>query len=252
MNLKNLENKVILITGSAKRIGREIALFLAQYSPKLILHYNTSYKEISEVLDIVHHYNKDSYSIQCNFLDERQVHQFFKKVQEEKVDILINSASIFPKYDQWELFDPHIANQIFNVNVIIPLMLIKNCFNNTQSGIVINFIDASVERNFFDHFVYRLSKVSLLHATKILAKKLAPNVRVNGISPGAILPPAQLNKDNIIEEDLNQNEFYQRKLNSIPLKIAGDPLYILQAVQFIIENDFLTGCIISIDGGEFL
>ncbi len=252
MKLNDLKDKVILITGSAKRIGREISVFLSQYSPKLILHYYKSHKEVSELLSIVKQYNQNSYSIQCDFSDKNQVEQFIKKIREEKIDILINNASIFPKHDKWELFDSSLANQIFYVNVIVPLLLIKNCFDAPRSGIVINFIDASIEKYFSDHFVYRLSKVSLKHATKILAKELAPYVRVNGISPGAILPPAQLNKDNIIEEDLNKNEFYQKTLNSIPLKIHGDPFYIIQGIQFILENDFLTGCVIPIDGGEFL
>lgn len=252
MNLKELENKTILITGSAKRIGKEIALGLSKYNPKLILHYRNSNQEILEVLEKVKKFNKNSYIIQCDFSNQLQVQNFIEKIKTEKIDIFINSASIFPKNDTWENFDINLIYKIFNVNLIVPSFIIRNCFDKSRKGIVINLIDASLKHTSTGHFFYRLSKYSLEKMTIMLAKELAPNIRVNGISPGAILPPAQLLENDIIEENQNEEEFYQNKLKSIPLKISGNPKYILETVEFIIQNDFLTGCIISVDGGEYL
>lgn len=252
MNLKELENKTILITGSAKRIGREIALGLSKYNPKLILHYRNSNQEILEVLEKVKEFNKNSYIIQCDFSNQIQVQNFLEILKTEKIDIFINSASIFPKNDTWENFDINLIHKIFDVNLIVPSLIIKNSFDKTRKGLIINLIDASLKHTLTGHFFYRLSKYSLEKMTMMLAKELAPNIRVNGISPGAILPPAQLSENDIIEENKNSEEFYQSKLNSIPLKISGNPNYILQTVEFIIQNDFLNGCIIPVDGGEYL
>ncbi|MFN3604540.1 MAG: SDR family oxidoreductase [Leptonema sp. (in: bacteria)] len=252
MELSDLKNKTILITGSAKRIGREIAIALAEYSPKLILHYRNSEKEILELLETVKKYNNDSYKIQCDFFKEDQIQNFIKHIEKEKIDILINSASVFPLNDNWENFHMAFFNKIIKVNLFIPLLLIKKCFESSDSGIVINFIDASLNLNSPNHFVYQLSKYSLEKATKILAKKLAPKIRINGIAPGAILPPAQLAEDNTIQEMYDYDEFFKKKLNSIPLRIPGNPTYIIKTIKFIIENDFLTGAIIPVDGGEYL
>ncbi len=89
----------------------------------------------------------------------------------------------------------------------------------------------------------------------MLALELAPDVRVNAISPGAILPPAQINKYGIIEEKNNikeVHEFYEKSLKKIPLKLKGDTKYIVHAVKFLIENDFITGVNLKIDGGEYI
>ncbi len=255
MDLEHLANKTILITGSAKRIARDIVLELAKYQPRFILHYRESYKEILTLYETIQVYNKNSYFIKADFSNEQERNEFFQKINNENIDIVINSASIFPTYDNWNEFQYELYQKIFDVNLFTPLNLIKIIFKNQKKGLVINFLDASLKYNYTDHFLYRLSKICLERATYMLAKELAPNVRVNAISPGAILPPAQLNQNGVIEEKKTQEEienFYKLSTEKIPLRIPGNTKYIIEAIKFLIQNDFLTGVNISVDGGEFI
>ncbi len=255
MNLKDLHNKTILITGSAKRIAREIVIDLSQYKPRFILHYRNAQNEVEELLNEIKTFCMDSYYIKADFSVREERENFIKRISYENIDIVINSASIFPKMDTWENFDYDLFQKIFDVNLYTPASIIKHVFPKGKKGIVINFLDASLDFNFTDHFIYRLSKVSLEKLTYMLAKELAPDVRVNAISPGAILPPAQLNEYDQIEEKKEKEEvinFYEKSKQKIPLRIPGNPQYIIQAVHFLIENDFLTGINIPVDGGEFI
>lgn len=255
MDFQDLSNKTILITGSAKRIARDIVLELAKFKPRFILHYRESYNDILTLYESIKVFNKNSYYLKADFSKEEERNEFFEIINKENIDILINSASIFPKFDEWSAFNYKLYQQIFDVNFFTPINLIKIIFKNNKKGLVINFLDASLKLNNTDHFIYRLSKISLEKATYMLAKELAPNVRVNAISPGAILPPAQLNQEGIIEEKKTIEEvekFYINSKQKIPLNIPGNTTYIIEAVKFIIQNDFLTGVNISIDGGEFI
>lgn len=254
MDLQDLYNKTILITGSAKRIARDIVLELAKYKPRFILHYRESYNDILTLYESIKVFNENSFYLKADFSKEQERDEFFEKINKENIDIVINSASIFPKFDEWNEFNYKLYQQIFDVNFFTPINLIKIIFKNNKKGLVINFLDASLKMNYTDHFIYRLSKISLEKATYMLAKELAPYVRVNAISPGAILPPAQLNQEGIIEEKTLEEfeKFYINSKQKIPLKISGNTKYIIEAVKFIIQNDFLTGVNISIDGGEFI
>ncbi len=255
MNLNDLKEHTIFITGSAKRIGRQIALSLAEYKPRLILHYHRSEKEIEELLEIVQQYNISSFKIQCDLTNYDAVKDLVKKLKSEKISILINNASIFPNFDFFENYSLEQSQQIFFINLIIPLYLIRELIDLSRKGLVINFIDASLQQIRPDHFTYRLSKYALLMATKILAKELSPNIRVNGISPGAILPPLQIDENNNVITISNNEEiekFYKNSIERNPLKIQGDIQYIIQTLRYIIENDFLNGVIIPVDGGQYI
>jgi len=255
MNLEDLHNKTILITGSARRIAREIVFELTKYKPRFILHYRNAIKEVEELLNEIKTFCSDSYYIKADFSVRQERDDFIKRISQENIDIVINSASVFPKMDTWNNFDYELFQKVFDVNLYTPASIIKHVFPKGKKGIVINFLDASLDFNFTDHFIYRLSKISFEKLTYMLAKELAPDVRVNAISPGAILPPAQLNEYDQIEEKKEKEEiinFYEKSKQKIPLKISGDPKYIIHAVRFLIENDFLTGVNIPVDGGEFI
>lgn len=255
MELIDLSSKTILITGSAKRIAKDIVLELAKYQPRFILHYRESYDDVLKLYETIKTYNQNSFYIKADFSIEKERFEFFEKIRSEHIDIVINSASIFPNYDQWDQFNYDLFQKIFDVNFFTPLNIIKILFSNKRKGLVINFLDASLKFNYTDHFLYRLSKICLERATYMLAKELAPQVRVNAISPGAILPPAQINQYGRIEEKTSKEEvenFYQKSLEKIPLNIRGNTKYIIGAVKFLIENEFITGINISVDGGEYI
>ena len=135
-----------------------------------------------------------------------------------------------------ELYDKEMT-----INFKIPYLLTKAFAKVYAKGNIINFVDTKVEKNKTVHLDYILSKKLLKDFTKISAVELAPNIRVNGIGPGLILPPP--GKDESYLWDLAKN---------IPLKTIGNLEEILKAVQFILDSQFFTGQILYIDGGEHL
>lgn len=252
MQLEELKGKTILVTGSAKRIARSLVLGLMEYSPRFILHYRNSRNEVEDLLSLVRKYAKDSYAIRADFSREEDREALFSHVERESIDILINSASIFPDFDDWSHFTYENYRLIFDVNFFTPGYLIKKAFSVTGRGLVINFLDAGLKKNKTNDILYRISKVSLEKLTYILALELAPDIRVNAIAPGAILPPAKLDREGNIIEKMSKEEFLEKYSKRIPLGKTGDVSYILSAVKFLIENDFVTGAVIPVDGGENL
>lgn len=230
-----------MITGSADRIGKAIAFRLADMGYNLILHYNQS-KEKADQLKI----ELTNLGVQCETLpiDFTQTHDFnsiIKNLFENyNIKILINNASDFIPSDfideGSELLYHH-----FRINFESAYLLTKSFAKFADSGIIINILDTKTEKNDTTHLDYVLSKKLLKEFTLISAFKLAPNFRVNAIAPGLILPPR--------DKDLNYLFELSKK---VPLQTIGDLTQIQNAVEFIIKNNFITGQIIYINGGEHL
>lgn len=233
-----------LVTGSADRIGKAVAVHLASQNYNLALHYNSSAEKAQKLkYEIETLYSDVKVELlQINFLDDNNFDQIFEDLNKREIiiEILINCASDFiPSNFQdegSELYDKEMS-----INFKVPYLLTKAFAKVYRKGNVINFVDTKVEKNKTVHLDYILSKKLLKDFTKISAVELAPNIRVNGIGPGLILPPP--GKDESYLLDLAKN---------IPLKTIGNLEEILKAVQFILDSQFFTGQILYIDGGEHL
>lgn len=233
-----------LVTGSAQRIGKAVAIHLAKKGYNLVLHYNSSKdkaQKLKEELESIYSHLKVEL-LQINFLDENNFDQIFKELKKKKItiEVLVNCASDFIpsdfKEEGSELLDKEMA-----INFKNPYLLTKAFANVFGYGNIINFVDTKVAKNSTVHLDYILSKKLLKDFTKISAVELAPNIRVNGIAPGLILPPE------------GQDESYLLNLaKNIPLKTIGNLEEILKAVEFILDSKFFTGQILYIDGGEHL
>ena len=232
-----------LITGGSDRIGKAVAIHLAKQGYHLVLHYNSA-KEKAENLQmhIESTYKVKVELLQNNFLKENDFDRIFEDFKRKSIaiEVLVNCASDFipSSFNERgsELFDKEMT-----INLKIPYLLTKAFARVFGKGNIINFVDTKVAKNKTVHLDYILSKKLLKDFTKISAVELAPNIRVNAIAPGLILPPE------------GKDESYLLNLaKDIPLKTIGNLDEILKAFQFILDSYFFTGQILYIDGGEHL
>ena len=237
--------KVAIITGASRGIGREIAKTLARKGIKIIANYNKSEKESKELKEEL---RKEGYEIEIFKADvskKEQCEELVKYTLEKykKIDILINNAGI-DKYQLITEVTQEDWNEIINTNLYSAFCMCQEVLPNmihNKKGCIINIssiwgiVGASTE------VVYSISKAGMDGLTKALAKEVGPsNIRVNSIAPGYI--ETDINKDVTQEE---KNEI----LNTIPLEKIGEPTDIAKCVNWLIEDNYTTGQIISINGG---
>ena len=242
-------NNTALITGASKRIGKEMAFFLAKKNYNLVLHYNNSKQEALNLqAEITNNYAVKCNLVQFDLLNLQQVEEAKQIFVDFSINLLINNSSIFFKSkflntQQWHQFADN-----FNVHLASPLILAKHfaCYclqKKLPQAQIINMLDKNIVRYDTSHFFYLLSKKCLAEATKMLALELAPNIRVNGIAPGFIL--SSVGESNPLAEQ-------EKIAKIIPLKHIGNPNNITSALGFLLENQFVTGQIIFVDGGASL
>lgn len=184
--------KAALITGGAERIGKEIALTLADLGYNIALHYNSSQDKALQTKEEIKHKKVNCEIFRANFSDEGEISKMFKEVLKQfDISLLINSASIF---SESSLTDNNFSNfdKFFNINFKAPYMLTKlfaNYYlsselptNAKESGIIINILDTKIAKNKSLSFDYLLSKKALKEFTKMSAVALSPKIRVNGIA----------------------------------------------------------------------
>ena len=242
------KNKTVLITGGAKRIGLSICRYLHESGYNLIITYNKSSKEAKALKKELNKSRPISSDIiKMNFTGSTNFTQFYNKSIKlfGRVDVLINNASKFYP-TKIEMVNDKKWQDIIDTNLKTPLFLSKVFKNELKKrkGSIINIIDIHADPPLKDHIIYNISKAGLLTLTKSLAKDLAPHIRVNGVSPGAIMWPKQ---------DLSNVKKQKEILSRIPLKRAGGPMDIAKAVFFLIEHsNYITGQNIDVDGGRKL
>jgi len=237
-------NQTALITGASKRVGKAIAEHLAEKGWNIAIHFNTSEKP-AEVLvnELSAKFPEQKFqSFKTNLSDIDQVITLIPKVLAAfgEIQLLVNNASVFdPGY--LKLTQPDLFDEQINVNLKAPFFLIRDFANLCKTGNIINFVDTRVTSNKSNFAAYSLSKKGLWDFTQMAALELAPDIRVNAIAPGVTLAPEE--KDDNYLENLAQN---------IPMKKPGGLEPIIQSVDFILENNHLTGQLIFADGGENL
>ena len=233
-----------LVTGSAQRIGKAVAIHLAKNDYNLVLHYNSSKDKAQKLKEEIESiYNDIKVELlQINFLGNNDFDHIFEQLKKKKItiEVLVNCASDFIPSDFKEE-GSELLDKEMSINFKSPYLLTKAFARVFGKGNIINFVDTKAAKNSTVHLDYILSKKLLKDFTKISAVELAPNIRVNGIAPGLILPPE--GKDESYLLNLAQH---------IPLKTIGNLEEILKAVQFILDSKFFTGQILYIDGGEHL
>ena len=240
-------NKKILITGAAKRIGKEIALSFFNKGWDIVIHYNGSKVEAEALASKMNSERSNSAMlIQANLDDANEVEKLAEKILSKNgtINALINNASTFYP-TPIGTFSEENWNALMGSNLKAPLFLIQLLHKELEKnkGFIINVTDINVDKALINHSIYLAAKSGLQTITKALAKELAPYIRVNAIAPGAILEPPNTEwtpeqKNNII--------------NAVPMKRMGTEKDIVDAAIYLSEAEYVTGQILNIDGGKSL
>jgi NAD(P)-dependent dehydrogenase (short-subunit alcohol dehydrogenase family) len=229
-----------LVTGGAIRLGKAIAIDLAKYGFDIAIHYNSSTTEAMKTSEEIKNYGVDCDVFQFDLIQQKGFDTLIQKVLDKfpHLNLLINNASIYEQKNILATEESTFEQQIA-VNLKAPFFLSKYYAQFCGKGNIINIIDNKVAFNQYAYAAYLLSKKSLAEFTKMAALEFAPNIRVNGISPGVILPAFT-----------RSQEYLEWRKQAIPLKMKGETSNITQGIISILENDFITGQILTIDGGE--
>ncbi len=247
-NSKQANNKAVaLITGAARRIGAEIATTLHKAGYTVMIHYQHSQAEAENLAGRLNNHRKASAFIYCSDLTTRQgCEQLIEETMSiaGKLDALVNNASQFYPTAVDEVTDTQ-WQHIFTTNLKAPFTLAQKAAKTLKQscGSIVNITDIHGVKPLEGFSVYSMSKAGLISMTHSLAKELAPDIRVNAVSPGAILWPQKA-------PDMSGNQ--QEILSKIPLQRLGSTKDIAQTVLFLLQNEYITGQIINVDGGRSL
>ena len=245
----SLQNKIVLITGGAKRVGASICRLLHANGANLMIHYRSSVNEARALQAELNLQRPNSVAIiQADLLNLSVLPSLVQETIKHfgKLDVLINNASsYYPteigdiQEEQWQ--------DLMGSNLKAPLFLSQAAAVELrkQQGCIINITDMHVERPKKGYIVYSVAKAGLVTLTKSLAHELSPEVRVNAVAPGPVMWP---------EDNPQFDELYrQRVISQTLLKRIGEPDDIAKAVKFLIQDaPFMTGQIIAVDGGRSL
>lgn len=240
-----MTSKFIFLTGGAKRIGKTTCKHFHDEGFNIIFHYNTSDKEANEIKESLNSIRKDScFVIQADFNDKSSIERLAEGVAEitDELAVLINNASSFyptpieqASQNEWDdLMATNATTPLFLTQALLP-------FLKKAKGCVINISDTLAPSGIKNFSLYSGAKSALEGITKSLAKELAPDIRVNAISPGAILWPE--------DEDLTEEQQKER-LSKVPLGRIGSPEDISSVAVFLTDAKYITGQVIKVDGGR--
>lgn len=234
-----------LITGAARRIGACIARRLHQQGYDLILHYRQSSTDAEQLRDELNRQRADScICLQADLNDMHAVEQLAQAVRQQgPLSLLVNNASTFyptplqqaAQSDWDQLINSNLRGPFFLSSALAPLL-------EASEGSIVNLVDVHAEKGLGGYPIYSIAKAGVKMMTLSLARELAPAVRVNGVSPGAILwPEADAEMDDAARQAI---------LDKVPLQRTGRPEDIAEAVAFLASAGYITGQILAVDGGR--
>ena len=239
--------KNVLITGAAKRIGASCARVLHAEGCNIFLHYRSSKQEVHALFEELNNNREGSVKMmQADLLDINQLTMLVKEIRDSwgRLDVLVNNASAFYPQQVDDVTEQE-WDDLLGSNLKAPFFLSQKLADllAVNKGCIVNIIDIHAERGLKGYPVYSIAKAGLAAMTKVLAKELGPEVRVNGVSPGAVLWP---------EADMSEQQ-KDEILQRVALKRTGAPEDIAKAVRFLIKDaSYITGQIITVDGGRTL
>jgi pteridine reductase len=242
---ETLDHKVVLITGAARRIGAVVARTLHAHGANVAIHYRGSADHAEALVAELNESRADSAAaFAADLTDVAAIERLAAQVIQwrDRLDVLVNNASSFYPTPAGTITEAQ-WDDLVGTNLKAPLFLSQAALPalRASGGVIVNIVDVHSTHPLRDHPVYGPAKAGLAMLTRSLAKDLAPDVRVNGVSPGAILWP-----ENDMPEDTKA-----AILKQVPLARPGDPVDIAGAVLFLVRDaTYVTGQIIAVDGGR--
>ncbi|MCK9507963.1 MAG: SDR family oxidoreductase [Pigmentiphaga sp.] len=248
MPLQPSSRRVVLITGAARRIGREIALQFAQAGWDIAVHYGASEQEAAATCGALSGHGAHAHAFACDLARPDAVAALADAVIQHfgRLDAVVNNAAVF-EYDNVDSFNTDHLNQHLLPNLVAPVLLARALARHVQArgidptGVVVNLLDQKLWNYNPDFFSYTLSKAALESATTMLAQALAPALRVVGVAPGLTLI-----------SHLQTPEQFERAHKLSPLGQSSKPEDIASAVLFAAQNAAITGTTLLVDGGQHL
>jgi hypothetical protein len=238
----SLAGHTVLVTGAGKRLGRASALALANAGAGVIAHYNQSGADAASLRDEIVGRGGRAWLIQADLSDPTAAEGLVPRAVSEAgvIHDLVNCASIFPSDMLHEMTESSLMENL-RVNAWAPFLLCKGLAGQGISSGIVNFLDTRIHAYDAQHVSYHLSKRMLFTMTRMMALEFAPDVRVNAVAPGLVLPPP--GKDHTHLESLRHTN---------PLCAIGTAEEIGRAVVFLLASRFITGQVVYVDGGRHM
>jgi NAD(P)-dependent dehydrogenase (short-subunit alcohol dehydrogenase family) len=240
----DLAGRIALVTGSARRVGRAIALALAERGCDLLIHYNNSASEAKAAIEVAQAAGVRAASVQADltcFNDIQKLYQFLDQTY-ERLDLLVNSAAIMQPIDLMQVREED-WDRTLDLNLKAPFFCIQLAAERMQQhgGAIVNISDVAGLRPWARYPTHSVSKAGIEMLTGVAARALGPKIRVNAVAPGPVL-----------RSEWMDEQQWQKITRVLPLQRGGNPDDIAEAVIFLFENDFITGETIIVDGGRNL
>ena len=229
-----------LVTGAALRLGKAIALGLAGAGYAVGLHYNSSKDQAVETAQLIQDLGVPVFLLQANLREPSEIDAMFQQVDklEYGLKVLVNSASIMTRLKVGEI-TPEQWDETLNTNLRAPLLCSQHTVKRMpEGGVIINLTDTGASKTWVNYGAYTVSKAGLETLTRLCARAFAPKVRVNAVAPGLVLP----------SQDTSPAD-WERLVRNIPAGQAGSTEDIVRAVLFLVQNGYITGETIHVDGG---
>ena len=241
-----LDDRVVLVTGGARRLGRTIALTLAQRRARLVVSYRTASREAHALVEAMQRAGGEALAVRADVSEAADIRRLMDRIRRRfgRLDVLVNSAANFER-TPFATLSERAWDHALDTNLKGPFLCAlyaSRLMRRHGGGKIINLADWAGVRPYRDYLPYCVSKAGVIGLTKALAKELAPRIQVNAIAPGPILPPPGM-----------EASARARVAARVPLKRWGSPQDIANTVQFLIEGtDFMTGSVIFVDGGQLI
>lgn len=237
------DRPLALVTGAAHRLGKAFVLALARRGYAILLHYRSSDVQAATTATEIRTLDVPVYLSQADLTDPQKIKSMFELADKipHPLKVLVNSAAIMPAGDartlalqDWDM--------AINLNLRAPFLCAQEAAKRmTDGGLIVNVTDVGARKSWSRYPSYSVSKAGLEALTKLLARALAPSIRVNAIAPGLVL-----------QSDLVSREEWNRLIERLPLKRAATVEEIASALEFLLKNEYITGQTLMIDGGYSL
>ena len=228
-----------LVTGAAHRLGKAFALTLARLGYDIVLHYHSSSDEALQTQVEIESLSRNVFLVQADLTNPSELDFLLSTFH--SLDVLVNSAAFMP-HGNVDALTLENWDTALDLNLRAPFLLAQACASKmTDGGLIVNITDVGAQKAWSRYPSYTVSKAALESLTKILARALAPKIRVNAIAPGFVL-----------QSDIVPAEEWERLIGRIPLKRPARTEEITSALEFLIQNQYVTGQTIVVDGGYSL
>jgi pteridine reductase len=238
--LFNKNSRIAVVTGGGHRLGRTILVSLVQQGFAVLMHYNSSETLASETMDFLKSISSEVYAFKGDLTDNTQIKKMWEYIDTlpHDLEILINSAAIMNPCDIQTVSYSEIDDTLA-LNLRAPLLCSQEAAKRMpEGGLIINISDIGARKNWLEYPIYSISKAGLEVLTRILAKALAPEIRVNAIAPGLVMPSEKL-----------ENRIWEKLIAKVPAKRVATDDEITSMIMYLLSNKYITGQVIDIDGG---